>query len=114
MARMPRHWLSAAVGPHWTGPPHPVARRLKEGDEVGGFRVLETPGHTAGHISFWREHDRVLVLGDVMANMDIWTGLPVLREPQRFFSLDPELNRRSAERLADLEPASPVSAMGRR
>ncbi len=104
MARMPRHWLSAAVGPHWTGPPHTVARRLKEGDEVGGFRVLETPGHTAGHVSFWREHDRVLVMGDVVANMNIWTGLPVLREPERIFSLDPELNRRSAERLADLEP----------
>ena len=104
MTRMPRHWLSAAVGPHWTGPPHPVARRLKEGDEVGGFRVLETPGHTAGHISFWRESDRVLVVGDVIANMIIWTGTPGLREPQRFFSLDPELNRRSAERLADLEP----------
>ena len=28
----------------------------------------------------------------------------MLREPQRFFSLDPELNRRSAERLAELEP----------
>jgi len=104
MARMPRHWLSGAVGPHWTGPPHPVARRLKEGDEVGGFRVLETPGHTVGHISFWREHDRVLVMGDVLANMIIWTGTPGLQEPQRFFSLDPELNRRSAERLADLEP----------
>lgn len=104
MARMPRHWLSAAVGPHWTGPPHPVARRLKEGDEAGGFRVLETPGHTAGHVSFWREHDRVLVMGDVVANMNIWTGLPMLREPQRIFSLDPELNRQSARRLADLEP----------
>ena len=44
MARMPPHWLSRAVGPRWTGPPHPVARRLREGDEVGGFRVIETPG----------------------------------------------------------------------
>ena len=43
-------------------------------------------------------------MGDVVANMNIWTGLPVLREPERIFSLDPELNRRSAARLADLEP----------
>jgi hydroxyacylglutathione hydrolase len=104
MARMPPHWLSATVGPHWVGPPHPVSRRLREGDEVGGFRVLETPGHTAGHLSFWREQDRVLIVGDVLANMHIWTGLPRLREPQRIFSLDPALNRQSAWRLAELQP----------
>ncbi|MGA2700787.1 MAG: MBL fold metallo-hydrolase [Isosphaeraceae bacterium] len=104
MARMPLHWLSATVGPHWVGPPHPVSRKLREGDEVGGFRVLETPGHTAGHLSFWREQDRVLVLGDVLANMHIWTGLPKLREPQRIFTLDPALNRQSAWRLAELQP----------
>ena len=104
MARMPPHWLSATVGPRWVGPPHPVARRLREGDEVEGFRIIETPGHTAGHISFWREHDRVLVAGDVLANINIWTGMPMLREPERIFSLDPEQNRRSAARLATLEP----------
>jgi glyoxylase-like metal-dependent hydrolase (beta-lactamase superfamily II) len=104
MSRMPRHWLSAAVGPRWVGPPHPVARRLREGDEVGGFRVIATPGHTVGHISFWRAEDRVLVMGDVLANMNIWSGLPMLREPERFFSLDPAENRRSALRLAALEP----------
>ena len=104
MTRMPRHWLTATVGPHWVGPPHLVSRRLREGDEVGGFRVLETPGHTLGHVSYWRENDRVLVVGDVMANMHIWTGLPRLREPQRIFSLDPIMNRRSAARLAELQP----------
>jgi hydroxyacylglutathione hydrolase len=104
MARMPRHWLSGTVGPLWVGRPHPVARRLREGDDVGGFRVIETPGHTAGHISFWREHDRVLVVGDVVANFNIWTGMPMLREPERIFSLNPALNRQSAARLAALEP----------
>lgn len=104
MTRMPPHWLSRAVGPYWTGPAHPVARRLREGDDVGGFRVIETPGHTAGHISFWREADRTLVLGDVVSNIHIYSGLPMLREPERFFSLDPAENRRSAKRLAELEP----------
>jgi glyoxylase-like metal-dependent hydrolase (beta-lactamase superfamily II) len=104
MARMPRHWLSGWVGPRWVGPCYPVARRLKQGDEVGGFRVIDTPGHTVGHISFWRAADRVLIMGDVLANMCIWTGLPMLREPERIFSLDPAQNRRSALRLAELEP----------
>lgn len=104
MARMPAHWLSAAVGPQWVGPPHCVTRRLREGDEVGGFKVLETPGHTVGHISFWREQDRVLIVGDVVANINIWTGMQTLREPERIFSLDPALNRQSAVKLAELEP----------
>jgi glyoxylase-like metal-dependent hydrolase (beta-lactamase superfamily II) len=105
MARMPKHWLTSAVGPLWTGPPHPVARRLHEGDRVGTFTVIETPGHTIGHISYWRESDRVLVVGDVLANLNIWNFRTMLCEPQRIFSIDPALNRRSARRLAALEPA---------
>jgi hydroxyacylglutathione hydrolase len=104
MARMPRHWLSGSVGPAWAGPPHPVARRLREGDKVGSFVVIQSPGHTAGHVSFWRESDRILVLGDVLSNLNIYSGLVMLREPERFFSLDPVANRRSARRLIELEP----------
>ena len=70
MARMPRHWLSGSVGRLWTGPPHPVSRRLREGDKVGSFRVIETPGHTAGHVSFWREADRILITGDVLVQRE--------------------------------------------
>jgi glyoxylase-like metal-dependent hydrolase (beta-lactamase superfamily II) len=105
MARMPRHWLSGLVGPMWTGPPHPVSRRLREGDQVGTFTVVETPGHTLGHISYWREADRVLVVGDVISNRDIWTGRDMLCEPQRIFTLDPAQNRRSARRLSELNPS---------
>jgi hydroxyacylglutathione hydrolase len=104
LKRLPPHWLSRAIGPRWTGPAHPVARRLREGDEVGGFTVLEVPGHTAGHVAYWRESDRVLVLGDVARNMNFATGLPALGEPLRIFTPDPAANRRSARRLAALEP----------
>ena len=104
MARMPGHWLSDIVGPLWTGPPHPVARRLREGDRVGSFTVIETPGHTAGHVSYWREADRVLVLGDVLSHIHIYSGWVMLRQPERFFTLDPALNRHSARRLIELEP----------
>jgi hydroxyacylglutathione hydrolase len=104
MRRMPRNWLSGAVGPIWTGPPHPVARRFREGDQVGTFTVIETPGHTVGHVCFWREADRVLVLGDVLSNLNIWNGRTMLCEPQQVFSVDSAQNRRSARRLVDLEP----------
>jgi hydroxyacylglutathione hydrolase len=88
----------------WTGPPHPVARRLVEGDEVAGFTVLETPGHSPGHLAYWRESDRVLILGDVLNNVNVRTGLPGLHEPLRIFTPDPARNRTSARRLAALRP----------
>jgi glyoxylase-like metal-dependent hydrolase (beta-lactamase superfamily II) len=89
----------------WVGPPHPVSRVLREGDEVAGFTVLDTPGHTRGHISYWRESDRVLILGDVLNNMNLMTGIPGLNEPPALFTTDPARNRASIRRLAALRPA---------
>jgi glyoxylase-like metal-dependent hydrolase (beta-lactamase superfamily II) len=87
------------------GPGHPVDRKLVEGDEVAGFKVLDAPGHSAGHIALWRESDRVLVLGDVLNNQNALTGVPRgLRLPFDFFTPDPEENRRSAKQLGELEP----------
>jgi len=88
-----------------TFPGTPVARRLREGDDLGhGFTVLEAPGHSAGHVAFWRERDRVLVCGDVFFNLHLSTLRPGLREPPRIFTPDPARNRESARRLAALEP----------
>ena len=50
-------------------PGHPVARRLREGDEVARLRVLDAPGHSPGHIALWRESDRTLISGDVFFNL---------------------------------------------
>lgn len=86
------------------GPGHKVDRALTEGDEVAGFRVLDTPGHSAGHVSYWRESDRTLILGDVLNSMDPLLAIPGLREPKSFFTPDPAQNRRSARRLGELEP----------
>jgi hydroxyacylglutathione hydrolase len=82
-----------------------VARSLREGDDLGhGFTVLETPGHSDGHVAFWRERDRTLVLGDVFFNMHALTTVPGLHEPPRILTRDPRRNRESARRLAALEP----------
>ncbi len=102
--RQPDHFMAQLFFRTMTGPGHPVDRRLKEGDEVGGFRVLEVPGHSAGHVAFWREDDRVLILGDVMNSADPYTGIPGLREPKTYFTPDPERNRASIRRLEVLEP----------
>jgi hydroxyacylglutathione hydrolase len=84
---------------------HPVARALKEGDEVAGFTVLDTPGHAPGHVSYWRESDRVLVCGDVMWGYNPFLFSGGIREPYPLVSPDPKLNRESARRLAALEPS---------
>jgi hydroxyacylglutathione hydrolase len=86
--------------------PVEVARELAEGDPVGpGFVVLDSPGHSPGHISLWRESDRTLVCGDVFVNMNLITTAPGLGEPPKLFTIDPPRNRDSARRLAELEPA---------
>jgi hydroxyacylglutathione hydrolase len=102
--RQPDHRVSRLFYRVMTGPGRRVDRRLREGDEVAGFRVLEVPGHSAGHLAYWRESDRVLILGDVLNNMDTMTGLRGLHEPKWFLTPDPAENRRSARRLAALRP----------
>ncbi|HEX2127869.1 MAG TPA: MBL fold metallo-hydrolase [Solirubrobacterales bacterium] len=88
-----------------TGPGHPVDRRLHEGDEVAGFQVLHVPGHSAGHVAFWRESDGVLVAGDVFNTMHPILQFPRgLRLPPDYFTPDPARNREQAKRLGALEP----------
>ncbi len=85
----------------------PVARALTEGDALAaGFTVLETPGHSPGHVSFWRASDRTLICGDVFFNMHVATTIPGLRQPPALFTPDPEQNRESERKLAALEPSS--------
>jgi hydroxyacylglutathione hydrolase len=102
--RQPNHPIAQFFAKTCTGPAHPVDRRLHEGDEVAGFRVLEVPGHSAGHVAFWRESDRVLVAGDVFNTANPLTLWPGLRLPFDFFTPDPDRNRQSAKRLGELEP----------
>lgn len=84
---------------------HPVARALREGDQVAGFTVLDTPGHAPGHVSYWRESDRVLLCGDVMWGYNPFIMGGAVREPYSFVSPDAKRNRVSARRLAELEPS---------
>ena len=98
------HWMNRLIDRVWAGPPRKVDRALREGEEVAGFQVLDVPGHSRGHVAYWRESDRVLVLGDVLNNMNVATGVPGLHEPKEIFTVDPPRNRESARRLVALEP----------
>ncbi len=102
--RQPDHPVARFYDSFFTGPGRKVDRVLREGDEVAGFKVIDSPGHSAGHVAFWRESDGVLVAGDVLTNMDIWTGIPGLHEPKPYLTPDPAENRRSIRKVAALEP----------
>jgi hydroxyacylglutathione hydrolase len=98
-------WARPAVARLTHYEPVGVARALRDGDEIGhGFVAFETPGHSDGHMAFWRESDGTLVVGDVLFNMSLLTTAPGLREPPRILTRDPLRNRESARRLAALEP----------
>lgn len=96
-------WRGGRMIPGPSG--HPVERPLREGDEVAGFQVLDTPGHSPGHVSYWRESDRVLICGDVMWGHNPFTLRGPIREPLGLVTPDPRLNRESARRIAALQPA---------
>ena len=98
--------LSLIAGAMGNMPSVSIARDLREGDELtAGFTVLDTPGHSPGHVSFWRESDRTLLCADVFFNMNLLTTVPGLRQPPGPLSVDPALNRKSERRVAELEPA---------
>jgi glyoxylase-like metal-dependent hydrolase (beta-lactamase superfamily II) len=86
------------------GPPCPVGRTLRDGDEVDDFRVVHAPGHTPGHSLYFRQRDRVVIAGDVLANIHFLTLRPGLIEPPSYFSADRALNRQSVRLLMDLRP----------
>jgi hydroxyacylglutathione hydrolase len=103
-AQIPANALTWLQERFWTGAAHPVAKGLREGDLVHDFTVIETPGHSPGHLSYWRERDRTLIVGDVARNIDFLTLQPGLAEPPALFTMDAARNRQSLRRLAELHP----------
>ena len=84
-----------------------------------GWRWLHTPGHTAGHTSFFRASDRTLIAGDALTtvDMDSWAALVAL--PRQFdrppapLTPDWEAALQSVADLADLAPEAVGAGHGR-
>lgn len=101
---MPENRMNKLFEHSIAGSGHPVAETVAEGDTVGGFEVIETPGNALGHISLWREADGTVILGDVLANIHLFSLQYGLHELPSRFTYSPTESIESARKIADLEP----------
>jgi glyoxylase-like metal-dependent hydrolase (beta-lactamase superfamily II) len=76
-----------------------------------GWRWIHTPGHTPGHVSFFREEDRALIAGDAFVTThqeSFWAVMTRLQEvwhPPAYFTTDWQAARTSVQTLARLQPS---------
>jgi glyoxylase-like metal-dependent hydrolase (beta-lactamase superfamily II) len=90
-----------------------VGRTLEPGAAVPrlpSWECIPTPGHTPGHVAYFRREDRVLVSGDALATFKInsvW-GLLLARDglsgPPWYTTWNRDAAKRSIGMLADLNP----------
>lgn len=86
--------------------------RLREGDTVGAFTVVHAPGHSAGHVVYFRESDGLAIAGDLFNTMHMWTRRLRLAEPPENLSVDADENRRSIVKLVGLRPSMVLPGHG--
>jgi glyoxylase-like metal-dependent hydrolase (beta-lactamase superfamily II) len=83
-----------------------------------GWRWVHTPGHTPGHVSFFRAADRVLVVGDAFttvrgeSGIATYTQKQVVHGPPAYFTPDWDAARVSVAALLSLVPEVAASGHG--
>ncbi len=79
-----------------------VTRTLSEGELYGSLRVIETPGHLPGHLSFLDERDGTLYAGDAVVgvgSLRVAGHAPWYAAPTNLFTWDKALALASAHKL---------------
>lgn len=82
------------------------------------WRWLHTPGHTEGHISLFRDKDRLLISGDAFITVDQESALAVLTQekevngPPAYFTINWKEAWNSVRKLEALKPRVVVSSHG--
>lgn len=80
-------------------------------DFLPGWKIVETPGHSPGHVSLWNDETKTLLAGDALctANFDKWPGA-MLHIPQELArsaspaTPDWKAALESTHKLAELNP----------
>lgn len=117
--------LMARMSPLFPRGPFNAGPRLGPLPEDGtaphmpGWRWIATPGHSPGHVSFWRENDRALIVGDAFvttAQESVYAALTQETEihgPPMYYTPDWDAARHSVQTLAKLQPELAVTGHGR-
>jgi hydroxyacylglutathione hydrolase len=90
--------LIKALGMVMKTTPVQVDVLLEEGQEVAGFRVLHTPGHTPGSIALFDGKRGIIIVGDTLR-----VGRNGVEGPPGQFCWDKGLEDKSIARIASLE-----------
>jgi len=95
---------------------------LPPGGRIPGlpeWRYIHTPGHAPGHISLFRNSDRVLIAGDALVTTKSESAIATIFQfkklsgPPKYFTSDWLSAASSVQQIADLEPEIIVSGHGR-
>jgi glyoxylase-like metal-dependent hydrolase (beta-lactamase superfamily II) len=88
--------------------------------ELPGWTLIHTPGHTPGHVSFFRESDRTLLVGDAFCTTKPESFFeaavaqnPELHGPPSYFTSNWDAARDSVQKLASLNPVTVVPGHGK-
>ncbi|UNT57605.1 MBL fold metallo-hydrolase [Lysinibacillus capsici] len=85
---------------------------------MSGFQWIHTPGHSPGHISLFREKDKVLIAGDAFVTVKqeslykVITQTKEISGPPQYFTTDWLAARASIEKLAILKPSVAITGHG--
>lgn len=85
---------------------------------MNGWRWIHTPGHTEGHVSFFRDADRALIVGDTFVTVkqeslySVITQQLEIHGPPRYLTTDWEAAWESVRILEKLNPVAAVTGHG--
>jgi glyoxylase-like metal-dependent hydrolase (beta-lactamase superfamily II) len=123
MRLMPRRWREPILS---EASLEPVARAFDPGAGVPylpGWECVPTPGHTPGHVAFFRPDGRVLIAGDAVVTVDLNSARAFLRwwlrrsgqllsGPPWYTTWSRRAARRSVAAVARLDPLVIASGHG--
>lgn len=85
---------------------------------VSGWKWIHTPGHTEGHVSLFRQKDRILLAADAFTTVkqeslsSVMTQNEQISGPPAYLTTDWKAAKDSVKRLKDLNPSLVIPSHG--